>query len=125
MVLVDQIQMCLKVITTGISNRALSFIQQLLNFPTCYTSSYTQMMERNSKVPSPGWMGSHWSCTFLSSNACSSTAIGCGAVDYLHPLTSVYRYFKCQLLAQLMEGRAGISHRHSMYPIGLYCIPSQ
>ena len=58
-----------------------------------------------------GWFGSHLSLTFLSSNATSSSDIGCGAVDLLHPIGGlVYRALKCDLFRGVVEGRVGITN---------------
>jgi hypothetical protein len=64
-------------------------------------------------VPSPsmGWFGSHLSLSFLSSNATSSSDIGCGAVDLLHPIGGlVYRSLKSEVFRGVVEGRAGIGN---------------
>jgi hypothetical protein len=64
-------------------------------------------------VPSPsmGWFGSHLSLSFLSSNATSSSDIGCGAVELLHPIGGlVYRSLKSELFRGVVEGRAGIGN---------------
>ncbi len=62
-------------------------------------------------LPSMGWFGSHLSLTFLSSNASSSSDMGCGAVDMMHPLGGlVYRRVKSDVLRRVVEGRAGIAN---------------
>ena len=62
-------------------------------------------------LPSMGWMGSIFSATFLSSNSASSSNLGCGAVELVHPLGGmVYRYLKCLSLRRIIEGRAGLSN---------------
>ena len=62
-------------------------------------------------LPSMGWFGSHLSLTFLSSNASSSSDMGCGAVDMMHPLGGlVYRRVKSDVLRCVVEGRAGIAN---------------
>lgn len=69
--------------------------------------------DKDKDVPSPsmGWFGSHLSLTLLSSNATSSSDIGCGAVDLLHPIGGVvYRALKCDLFRGVVEGRAGIAN---------------
>lgn len=58
-------------------------IRQLLN------RDVLEILEREGKsvaLPSPRWYGSHLSATFLSSNVTSSSAVGCGALDLVHPI---------------------------------------
>lgn len=46
-------------------------------------------------LPSMGWLGSHLSLSFLSSNATSSTDLGGGALELVHPVGgTVYRALK-------------------------------
>eukprot|EP00585_Thalassiosira_rotula_P008078 CAMPEP_0196139554 /NCGR_PEP_ID=MMETSP0910-20130528/6791_1 /TAXON_ID=49265 /ORGANISM="Thalassiosira rotula, Strain GSO102" /LENGTH=1133 /DNA_ID=CAMNT_0041400295 /DNA_START=121 /DNA_END=3519 /DNA_ORIENTATION=+ len=75
---------------------------------------FIEAMERTDKyvpLPSIGWMGSHQSAGFLSHNSASSSSLGCGALDLVHPMGGqVYRAAKCVLLERVYEGRAGISH---------------
>jgi len=69
--------------------------------------------DRDKGVPSPsmGWFGSYLSLTFLSSNATSSSDLGCGAVDLLHPVGGlVYRALKSDLFRGVVEGRAGVAN---------------
>ena len=67
--------------------------------------------EKPVSLPSFGWQGSHQSATFLSHNSASSTALGCGALDFVHPMGGqMYRATKAILLSRVYEGRAGISH---------------
>jgi len=67
--------------------------------------------ERPVPLPSPGWQGSHQSATFLSHNSASSTALGCGALDFVHPMGGqMYRATKAILLSKVYEGRAGMSN---------------
>lgn len=62
-------------------------------------------------LPSMGWLGSLLSATFLTSNSTSSSRIGCGAVELLHPVGGVvYRHLKCKSIAKVIESRAGISN---------------
>jgi hypothetical protein len=62
-------------------------------------------------TPSMGWLGSHLSLSFLSSNATSSSDIGCGAVELVHPMGGlVYRALKCEVLRGVVEGRAGVAN---------------
>jgi hypothetical protein len=64
-------------------------------------------------VPSPsmGWLGSHLSLTFLSSNSNSSSELGCGAVELMHPIGGlVYRALKGDMVRRIVSGRAGISN---------------
>jgi len=75
---------------------------------------FVEALERNDKavpVPSMGWQGSHQSVTFLSHNSASSTALGCGALDFVHPGGGqMYQAMKTILLNRVFEGRAGITH---------------
>jgi len=76
---------------------------------------FIEALERNEKdsvpLPSMGWAGSHLSATFLSHNSSSSTALGCGALEFVHPVGGqAYRAMKTILLNRIFEGRAGISH---------------
>ena len=63
---------------------------------------FIEALERNDKavpLPSMGWLGSHQSVTFLSHNSSSSTSLGCGALDFVHPMGGqVYRAIKTILL---------------------------
>ena len=69
-----------------------------------------ERMDKDS-LPSMGWLGSHLSATFLTSNSTSSSRIGCGAVELLHPVGgAVYRDLKCRSLAKVIEARAGITN---------------
>jgi hypothetical protein len=61
--------------------------------------------------PSMGWMGSHFSLTFLSSNASTSSELGCGALELQHPVGGLpYRLLKGDLVRRVVEGRAGIAN---------------
>jgi hypothetical protein len=69
--------------------------------------------DKDKAVPSPsmGWFGSHLSLSFLSSNAASSSDLGCGGVELLHPIGGlVYRALKCEVFRGIVEGRAGIAN---------------
>ena len=80
-------------------------------FIECYL--YKDILEalEIANKPTPGWMGSSFCTTFLSSNSSCSTKIGCGTVELCHPLGgAVYRFLKCTSLAKLLEARAGISN---------------
>lgn len=69
--------------------------------------------DKDRGVPSPsmGWFGSFLSLTFLSSNATSSSDLGCGAVDMLHPVGGlVYRALKSDIFRAVVEGRAGVAN---------------
>lgn len=69
--------------------------------------------DKDRGVPSPsmGWFGSYLSLSFLSSNATSSSDLGCGAVDMLHPVGGlVYRTLKCDAFRAVVEGRAGVAN---------------
>jgi hypothetical protein len=58
-----------------------------------------------------GLFGSHLSLSLLSSNASSSSDLGCGAVDMLHPVGGlVYRRIKADALRGVVEGRAGVAN---------------
>lgn len=62
-------------------------------------------------TPSMGWMGSHLSLSFLSSNANSSSDLGCGALELVHPTGGlVYRALKTEVVRRVVSGRAGISN---------------
>lgn len=70
---------------------------------------YWERHEDSVPLPSPDWQGSHLSLTFLSSNSCSSSCVGSGATDLLHPLGgSTFRTLKCNVLSQAIAGRAGL-----------------
>ena len=79
-----------------------------------HAKDFLEALERNDKavpVPSMGWQGSHQSVTFLSHNSASSTALGCGALDFVHPMGGLmYQAVKTILLNKVYEGRAGITH---------------
>lgn len=69
--------------------------------------------DKDDGVPmgSMGWFGSHLSLTFLSSNASSSSLLGCGAVEMMHPVSGlVYQAVKTNAFRAIVEGRAGISN---------------
>ena len=67
--------------------------------------------DKHVPTPSMGWFGSHLSLSFLSSNASSSSDLGCGAVDMLHPVGGlVYRSLKTDALRAVVEGRAGVAN---------------
>ena len=56
-------------------------------------------------------MGSHLSLSFLSSNANSSSNLGCGALELQHPIGGLpYRALKGDLVRRVVEGRAGIAN---------------
>jgi len=58
-----------------------------------------------------GWFGSHLSLSFLSSNASSSSDLGCGAVELTHPLGGlVYRALKSDIFRGIVENRAGTAN---------------
>lgn len=72
------------------------------------SSDALEAIERNGPLPSMGWKGSHLSLTFLSSNSCNSTTLGCGSVELLHPVGgSVYRHLKASCVARACSARAG------------------
>lgn len=72
------------------------------------------VLERGDKsvpLPSMGYLGSHLSVSFLSTNATSSSEVGCGAIELVHPVGGLtYRSLKCDLLRQIVEGRAGVAN---------------
>ena len=77
---------------------------------TLYTD-IIDVIERNTTLPSMGWCGSHLSMTYLSSNSCSSTYVGCGSVDLLHPIGGLfYRTVKSDLFARIVESRSGMAN---------------
>jgi hypothetical protein len=62
-------------------------------------------------MPSMGWMGSHLSLSYLSSNSTSSSDLGCGAVEMQHPVGGLpYRALKGDLVRQVVQGRAGVAN---------------
>jgi hypothetical protein len=73
-----------------------------------------EALERGDKyvpMPSMGWLGSHLSLSFLSSNSTSSSDVGCGAVELVHPVGGLtYRALKSEVLRRIVEGRAGIAN---------------
>jgi hypothetical protein len=81
-------------------------VRQLIN------KDVLEGFERTDKsLPSMNWLGSHLCATFLSSNSSSSTALGCGAVELVHPSGGIaYRYFKCQSIRRIVESRCGTSN---------------
>ncbi|KAL3922866.1 MAG: hypothetical protein SGILL_001976 [Bacillariaceae sp.] len=67
----------------------------------------------STRVPSPnrGWMGSHFSLTYLTSNANTSSDLGCGALELQHPIGGLpYRSLKGDVVRRVTEGRAGIAN---------------
>lgn len=71
-----------------------------------------RVADRKNDVPLPsmGFLGSHVSLSFLSTNASSSSELGCGALELLHPTGGMtYRALKCEVLRRVVEGRAGIA----------------
>jgi hypothetical protein len=67
--------------------------------------------DRYVPTPSVGWLGSHLSLSFLSSNATSSSDVGCGALELVHPTGGLpYRSLKCDILRRVVEGRAGVAN---------------
>lgn len=62
-------------------------------------------------LPNHGYMGSHLSLSFLSTISSSSSKLGCGAVELLHPISGMtYRALKCELFRRVVEGRAGVAN---------------
>lgn len=69
--------------------------------------------DKDQAVPtgSMGWLGSHLSLTYLSSNSTSSSLLGCGAVELMHPVSGlVYQVIKTSAFRGIVEGRAGIAN---------------
>lgn len=67
--------------------------------------------DRYVPLPSMGWLGSHLSLSYLSSNATSSSKLGCGALELLHPVGGLtYRALKTEVFRRVLEGRAGMSN---------------
>lgn len=86
-------------------------IRQLLSLDAVNTLERVTDKEGTLPSPSRGWMGSHFSLTFLSSNANSSTELGCGALELRHPVGGLpYRSLKGDLFRRIVEGRAGIAN---------------
>jgi hypothetical protein len=56
-------------------------VRQLLSLDAVHALERGSDKERPLPSPSMGWMGSHLSLTFLSSNANSSSELGCGAFE--------------------------------------------
>ena len=86
-------------------------IRQLLTLDA--VSALERGTDKDKLVPTPsmGWMGSHLSLSFLSSNANSSSELGCGALELQHPVGGIpYRAFKGDLVRRIVEGRAGIAN---------------
>lgn len=80
-----------------------------------FTRDVVEALERGTDkdkgvpMPSMGWFGSHLSLSFLSSNSSSSSDLGCGAVELVHPLGGLpYRALKASALREVVEGRAGL-----------------
>ncbi|KAL3922230.1 MAG: hypothetical protein SGILL_002318 [Bacillariaceae sp.] len=87
-------------------------IRQLLALDT--VNAFERGADNKDKLispPSMGWMGSHFSLTFLSSNANTSSELGCGALELQHPVGGLpYRSLKGDLVRRVVEGRAGIAN---------------
>jgi len=67
--------------------------------------------DRYAPMPSMGWLGSHLCLSFLSSNATSSSDLGGGALELVHPTGGlVYRSLKTEVFARIVEGRAGVAN---------------
>ena len=72
---------------------------------------YLERQDRDVPLPSNNWLGSRLSATFLSSNSTSSSAIGCGALELVHPVGGVvFRHLKMEVLRRVVEGRAGLNN---------------
>lgn len=94
-------------ITNGTESHTSSMdefsIRQLL------AKDFLEGIERQDKsLPSMGWLGSLLSATFFSSNSASSSRLGCGAIELMHPIGGrVYRDLKLRSLQKIIEGRCG------------------
>lgn len=72
---------------------------------------YYERQDRDVPLPSNNWLGSRLSATYLSSNSTSSSAVGCGALELMHPVGGiVFRHLKTEVLRRVVEGRAGLSN---------------
>mmetsp|Transcript_44511 Transcript_44511/g.50305 ORF Transcript_44511/g.50305 Transcript_44511/m.50305 type:complete len:1980 (-) Transcript_44511:115-6054(-) len=86
-------------------------VRQLLTLDAVSTLERGTDKDRMVPTPSVGWMGSHLSLSFLSSNANSSSDLGCGALELQHPIGGLpYRALKGDLVRRVVEGRAGIAN---------------
>jgi hypothetical protein len=86
-------------------------VRQLLTLDSVSTLERGTDKDRFVPTPSMGWMGSHLSLSFLSSNANSSSELGCGALELQHPIGGLpYRALKGDLVRRVVEGRAGIAN---------------
>jgi len=86
-------------------------VRQLLTLDSVSTLERGTDKDRFVPTPSMGWMGSHLSLSFLSSNANSSSDLGCGALELQHPIGGLpYRVLKGDLVRRVVEGRAGIAN---------------
>jgi len=75
-----------------------------------FVEALERMNDKSLPLPLNGWQGSHQSATFLSHNSASSSSLGCGALELVHPMGGqMYRATKACLLSRVYEGRAGIS----------------
>jgi hypothetical protein len=86
-------------------------VRQLLTKDT--VEALERGTDKDAGVPQPsmGWFGSHLSLTFLSSNATTSSDLGCGAVEMQHPVGGlVYRSLKSDVFRGIVEGRAGVAN---------------
>ncbi|CAB9511471.1 Peptidase family M1 [Seminavis robusta] len=67
--------------------------------------------DKHVPMPSMGWLGSHLCLSFLSSNATSSSDLGCGSLELVHATGGlVYRSLKTEMLQRVVEGRAGVAN---------------
>ena len=83
-------------------------IRKVLNYDVL---EYLERCDDSVPLPSPDWQGSHLSLTFLSSNSCSSSCVGSGATDLLHPVGGLtFRTLKCEALSQAISSRAGLEN---------------
>eukprot|EP00531_Pseudo-nitzschia_arenysensis_P017503 CAMPEP_0116154266 /NCGR_PEP_ID=MMETSP0329-20121206/21690_1 /TAXON_ID=697910 /ORGANISM="Pseudo-nitzschia arenysensis, Strain B593" /LENGTH=1391 /DNA_ID=CAMNT_0003651237 /DNA_START=71 /DNA_END=4244 /DNA_ORIENTATION=- len=86
-------------------------VRQLLSLDSVSTLERGTDKDKFVPTPSMGWMGSHLSLSFLSSNANSSSELGCGALELQHPIGGLpYRALKGDLVRRVVEGRAGIAN---------------
>mmetsp|Transcript_24417 Transcript_24417/g.67496 ORF Transcript_24417/g.67496 Transcript_24417/m.67496 type:complete len:1959 (-) Transcript_24417:791-6667(-) len=86
-------------------------VRQLLTLDTVSALERGTDVDIDVPKPSVGWMGSHLSLSYLSSNANSSSALGCGALELQHPIGGLtYRALKGDLVRRVVEGRAGVAN---------------
>eukprot|EP00934_Nitzschia_sp_Nitz4_P008327 Nitzschia sp. Nitz4//scaffold39_size137210//1884//7601//NITZ4_003182-RA/size137210-processed-gene-0.81-mRNA-1//1//CDS//3329550332//8317//frame0 len=86
-------------------------VRQLLMMDVVSALERGNDKDRTVPTPSLGWMGSHLSLAFLTSNANSSAFLGCGALELVHPTGGLpYRALKAGVVRRIISARAGISN---------------